>query len=396
MAELFLNMMTIGDGNDTTIIGPNYIDMMDGNNNSVLFISSVNNVASINTSLQFNVVPTILNSSVVTHVTSVEYVDQNINAVNTSLDIITQGINILNMNVYSINDYVVGLNTTTTNNFGEVRGDITNINDYLATFKNETDSNFIRVDDNIETTNNNIYLAIDTLNTSVTNISQYVDNLSSVTNSAIGTLNTSIIDLSNYVDNLSSVTNSAANINAYASNLSSVTNSAIGALNTSVRNVSEYVVNLSTVTNSAIGNLNTSINYLTAYIDNLSNNPVIQSSMEFSDIDSNLMELDVHSINFSDSSGTSTLNTTALLMYTTQSKLKLSGVNTSYDLTIAPGSSLNLNVSKVLLSNIPAPVSGQNLIAQGQNGLQWVSTDSINANSINTLNTSVTNISNYV
>ena len=54
MAELFLNMMTIGDGNDTTIIGPNYIDMMDGNNNSVLFISSANNTASINSNLQFN------------------------------------------------------------------------------------------------------------------------------------------------------------------------------------------------------------------------------------------------------------------------------------------------------------------------------------------------------
>jgi hypothetical protein len=113
---------------------------------------------------------------------------------------------------------------------------------------------------------------------------------------------------------------------------------------------------------------------------NVSTLQINPSSLVLSDINTNLMQLDIHSINFSDSSGTCMLDTTSLSLNTTQSNLKLSGVNSSYDLTIAPGSSLNLNVSKLLLSGIPAPATGgQNLVAQGQNGLQWFSiTDLLN------------------
>jgi len=116
---------------------------------------------------------------------------------------------------------------------------------------------------------------------------------------------------------------------------------------------------------------------------NASTLQVKPSSLILSDVNTNLMQLDIHSINFSDSSGTCTLDTTSLSLNTTQSNLKLSGINSSYDLTIAAGSSLNLNVSKVLLSGIPAPATGgQNLIAQGQNGLQWFSiTDLLNLES---------------
>lgn len=86
----------------------------------------------------------------------------------------------------------------------------------------------------------------------------------------------------------------------------------------------------------------------------------------------NSMNLNISSLNFSDTIGKSQLSTTSLSLQTLTSKLSLSGVDNSYSLNVSSGSTLDLNVSKVLLSGIPAPaVEGQALIAQGKNGLQW-------------------------
>ncbi len=86
----------------------------------------------------------------------------------------------------------------------------------------------------------------------------------------------------------------------------------------------------------------------------------------------NQMDLNISSINFSDTFGKSKLTTTSFSLETLTSKLSLSGVDNSYNLNVSSGSTLNLNVSKVLLSGIPAPAGpGQSLIAQGANGLKW-------------------------
>jgi hypothetical protein len=86
----------------------------------------------------------------------------------------------------------------------------------------------------------------------------------------------------------------------------------------------------------------------------------------------NIMKLNISSINFSDTGGKSLLTTTSLSLETLTSKLSLSGVDNSYSLNVSAGSTLDLNVSSVLLSGIPAPaIEGQSLIAQGRNGLQW-------------------------
>jgi anti-anti-sigma regulatory factor len=87
----------------------------------------------------------------------------------------------------------------------------------------------------------------------------------------------------------------------------------------------------------------------------------------------NIMNLNISSLNFSDTFGKSQLTTTSLSLDTLDSSFSLSGVNSSYDLTVGSGATLDLNVSKVLLSGVPAPVGGQSLIAQGQNGLKWFS-----------------------
>lgn len=86
----------------------------------------------------------------------------------------------------------------------------------------------------------------------------------------------------------------------------------------------------------------------------------------------NIMRLNISSLNFSDTFGKSLLTTTSLSLNTLTSKLSLSGVDNAYSLNVSAGSTLDLNVSSVLLSGIPAPaIEGQSLIAQGKNGLQW-------------------------
>ena len=94
----------------------------------------------------------------------------------------------------------------------------------------------------------------------------------------------------------------------------------------------------------------------------------------------NSMALNISSINFSDTHGESQLTTTSLSLNTLNSTLSLSGVNSSYSLNVSSGATLDLNVSSVLLSGVPAPsVEGQSLIAQGANGLQWFTiTDLLN------------------
>lgn len=104
---------------------------------------------------------------------------------------------------------------------------------------------------------------------------------------------------------------------------------------------------------------------------NVSTLHVTASSLVMED-DTNIMKLNISSINFSDTNGKSLLTTTSLSLNTTTSKLSLSGVDNSYSLNVSAGSTLDLNVSSVLLSGIPAPaIEGQSLIAQGKNGLQW-------------------------
>jgi hypothetical protein len=86
----------------------------------------------------------------------------------------------------------------------------------------------------------------------------------------------------------------------------------------------------------------------------------------------NIMRLNISSLNFSDTAGKSLLTTTSLSLNTLTSKLSLSGIDNSYSLNVSSGSTLDLNVSKILLSGLPPPAGpGQSLIAQGQNGLKW-------------------------
>jgi hypothetical protein len=105
---------------------------------------------------------------------------------------------------------------------------------------------------------------------------------------------------------------------------------------------------------------------------NVSTLNVTASSLVMED-DTNIMNLNISSLNFSDTFGKSRLTTTSLSLETLTSKISLSGVDNSYSLNVSSGSTLNLNVSKVLLSGVPAPVGGQSLIAQGTNGLKWFS-----------------------
>ena len=86
----------------------------------------------------------------------------------------------------------------------------------------------------------------------------------------------------------------------------------------------------------------------------------------------NIMRLNISSLNFSDTLGKSEFTTTSLSLNTLTSRLSLSGVDNSYSLNVSSGSTLDLNVSKILLSGLPPPAGpGQSLIAQGQNGLKW-------------------------
>ena len=54
-----------------------------------------------------------------------------------------------------------------------------------------------------------------------------------------------------------------------------------------------------------------------------------------------------------------------------QSQLSLTAQNSSFNLSISPGATLNMNVSKLLLSGLSAPANAQSLITQGSDGLQW-------------------------
>lgn len=104
---------------------------------------------------------------------------------------------------------------------------------------------------------------------------------------------------------------------------------------------------------------------------NVSTLHVTASSLVMED-DTNIMKLNISSLNFSDTLGKSQLTTTSLSLDTLESTFSLSGVDSSYSLTVGSGATLDLNVSSVLLSGIPAPaIQGQSLIAQGKNGLQW-------------------------
>ena len=104
---------------------------------------------------------------------------------------------------------------------------------------------------------------------------------------------------------------------------------------------------------------------------NVSTLHVTASSLVMED-DTNIMNLNISSLNFSDTLGKSQLTTTSLSLDTLESTFSLSGVDSSYSLTVGSGATLDLNVSKVLLSGLPPPAGGgQSLIAQGANGLKW-------------------------
>ena len=104
---------------------------------------------------------------------------------------------------------------------------------------------------------------------------------------------------------------------------------------------------------------------------NVSTLQVTASSLVMED-DTNIMNLNISSLNFSDTFGKSKLTTTSFSLETLTSKISLSGVDNSYSLNVSSGSTLDLNVSKILLSGLPPPGGpGQSLIAQGKNGLKW-------------------------
>jgi len=104
---------------------------------------------------------------------------------------------------------------------------------------------------------------------------------------------------------------------------------------------------------------------------NVSTLQVTPSSLVMKD-GSNIMKMNISSINFSDDKGTSLHTTTSLSLNTLSSRLSLSGVDNCYNLTVASGATLDLNVSKILLEGLPPPSGdGQSLIAQGRNGLKW-------------------------
>jgi hypothetical protein len=104
---------------------------------------------------------------------------------------------------------------------------------------------------------------------------------------------------------------------------------------------------------------------------NVSTLHITPSKLRMED-DLNVMQLNISSLNFSDEFGNSELTTTALSLQTLSSKITLSGVDNSFSLTVGSGSTLDLNVSKVLLGGLPPPAGGgQSLIAQGANGLKW-------------------------
>ena len=105
---------------------------------------------------------------------------------------------------------------------------------------------------------------------------------------------------------------------------------------------------------------------------NVSTLHVTASSLVMED-DTNIMNLNISSLNFSDTLGKSQLTTTSLSLQTlNNSKLSLSGVNSSFILNVSSGATLDLNVSKILLCGLPPPAGdGQSLIAQGKHGLKW-------------------------
>jgi len=109
-------------------------------------------------------------------------------------------------------------------------------------------------------------------------------------------------------------------------------------------------------------------------LSNVSTLQVTHSSLRLSG-PTKAMNLAISSINFSDSNGSSLLNTSSLAINTSTSRLSLSGSNSSFNLTTS--GSLNLNVSSLLLKGLPAPGGANSLIGGGANGLEWFSISSL-------------------
>jgi hypothetical protein len=101
--------------------------------------------------------------------------------------------------------------------------------------------------------------------------------------------------------------------------------------------------------------------------DNASTLIISPSQLTFDD-NTNLMNLKISSINFSDSNGESKMTATSLSLDTGNSILMISGVDSSYAVTTS--GSLNLNASTVLLNGAAAP-GPESFITNGPDGLMW-------------------------
>jgi hypothetical protein len=101
--------------------------------------------------------------------------------------------------------------------------------------------------------------------------------------------------------------------------------------------------------------------------ENASTLIISPSQLTFDD-NVNLMNLNISSVNFSDSEGFSEITTTSLALNTGSTSFMISGVDASYAVTTS--GSLNLNASTVLLNGAAAP-GPESFITNGPNGLVW-------------------------
>ena len=236
MAFFELNVLSVGENGDTERIeiGSNYINMMDSSSNSLFLLNSSNNITSINSSLQFNVLPSVNFNNTSSYIATTNYVDSNISYMNASISSLINdantSINIINASLLNMNDSIINLS----NNASVYES----LNEYIATVSGNAidsveflDSFFvlplasIKLNEYISSISINAVEAIEMLNTF------FVVPVSDIVND-INVLNSSMNNLTNYVNNLSSNTNGQ---------LDPLNNSSIIELNSSVTSIKKII-----------------------------------------------------------------------------------------------------------------------------------------------------------
>jgi hypothetical protein len=222
MAFFELNVLSVGENGDTERIeiGSNYINMMDNSSNSLFLLNASNNVTSINTSLHFNVLPTININNTSSYLATTIYVDSNISQINTSL--------------IQINDSISTLSNTTS------------VNASVSSLINDANASINIINASLIDIANSISILSNTTSVNAS-VSSLIDNA----NASINIINSSLLIINDSIINLSTIAYVNASVNEYVASLSNNAVDAVQMLNTffaePVANLTAYVTNISNV-----------------------------------------------------------------------------------------------------------------------------------------------------